>query len=103
MALLRQLELNLQTTDALTSILSLGERRTRSAGEGNSKVIRVGPDEKLEQQARELLRANAAGKIANEIRVEWNPRLKSCAGRADYRKKLITLNPELRHHPPEID
>src|ERR1700719_247726 len=95
MALLRQLELNLQTTDALTSILSLGERRTRSAGEGNSKVIRVGPDEKLEQQARELLRANAAGKIANEIRVEWNPRLKSCAGRADYRQKLISLNPQL--------
>jgi predicted SprT family Zn-dependent metalloprotease len=28
--------------------------------------------------------------------VEWNPRLKTCAGRADYREKLISLNPLLR-------
>src|SRR6266487_2754449 len=56
----------------------------------------------LEERARELLRANGAGRIATEIRVEWNPRLKTCAGRADYRSRLISLNPLLVHHPVEI-
>jgi predicted SprT family Zn-dependent metalloprotease len=41
------------------------------------------------------LRALGAEKLAREIRVEWNPRLKTCAGRADYREKLISLNPLL--------
>jgi SprT protein len=62
-----------------------------------------GRDLDLEFRARILLRANGAAKIANEVRVEWNGRLKSCAGRADYRHKLITLNPQLRNHPDEID
>jgi SprT protein len=57
----------------------------------------------LEQQARELLRALGTEKLAREIRVEWNPRLKTCAGRADYREKLISLNPLLRDHGDEID
>jgi SprT protein len=57
----------------------------------------------LQLQARALLRANGAGRIANGIRVEWNSRLKTCAGRADYRKRLITLNPQLVRHPAEID
>ena len=38
------------------------------------------------------------------IRVEWNPRLKTCAGRADFRNSLISLNPRLRDHGlSEID
>ena len=57
----------------------------------------------LQSLARELLRANAAARIANEIRVKWNPRLRTCAGRADYRTKLITLNPQLVYHPGEIE
>lgn len=55
-------------------------------------------DYALESQARKLLRALGAHKLAREIRVEWNPRLKTCAGRADYRGKLISLNPLLRDH-----
>src|SRR5437588_12163170 len=55
-----------------------------------------GCDRVLEQQARELLRALGADKLACEVRVEWNPRLKTCAGRADHREKLISLNPLLR-------
>jgi len=62
-----------------------------------------GHDHALEQQARELLIANGAARIADEVRVEWNPRLKSCAGRADYREKRIWLNPELHEYPGEID
>jgi len=61
----------------------------------------LGPD--LERQARDLLRANGAARIAAELRVEWNSRLKTSAGRADYRQKLISLNPRLLEHTPEID
>ena len=57
----------------------------------------------LQQTARELLRANGAPRIAAELRVEWNSRLKTAAGRADYRQKLISLNPRLSEHPAEID
>ncbi len=53
------------------------------------------PDHALESQARELLHSLGASKLAREIRVEWNPRLKTCAGRADYCEKLISLNPLL--------
>ena len=62
-----------------------------------------GLDPDLERQARELLRANGASRIATDLRVEWNSRLKTAAGRADYRQKLILLNPRLFEHPAEID
>src|SRR5213082_609997 len=60
-------------------------------------------DYTLESQARELLRALGAHKLACEIRVEWNPRMRSAAGRADFREKLISLNPLLINHSDEID
>ena len=62
-----------------------------------------GCDLRLERNARDLLRANGAARIAVELRVEWSPRLNTSAGRADYRQKLISLNPRLYEHPPEID
>ncbi len=57
----------------------------------------------LLQTARELLRAHGGDRIAREVRVEWNSRLKTAAGRADYRQQLISLNPRLFEHPAEID
>ena len=57
----------------------------------------------LQIKARELLRALGAARIATELCVEWNSRLKTTAGRADYRRKLISLNPRLSEHPAEID
>jgi predicted SprT family Zn-dependent metalloprotease len=63
----------------------------------------TGRDAGLETEARELLRSLGAKRIATELRVEWNPRLKTAAGRADYRHKLISLNPQLIEHPAEID
>ena len=57
----------------------------------------------LETEARELLRSLGAKRIAEVLRVEWNSRLKTAAGRADYRRKLISLNPRLVEHPEEID
>jgi len=63
-----------------------------------------GRDAKLETKARELLNNLGVVGLARFVRVEWNPRLKSCAGRADYRAKLISLNSRLRGHgAPEID
>src|SRR5207237_8550681 len=52
----------------------------------------------LQFQVRALLRSLGAHTLAREVRVEWNPRLKTCAGRADYHEKLISLNPLLLDH-----
>jgi SprT protein len=57
----------------------------------------------LKETARELLRALGAARIAGELRIEWSSRLKTAAGRADYRQKLISLNPQLSEYPTEID
>jgi SprT protein len=62
-----------------------------------------GRDANLKTKGRELLRSLGANRIAKEIRIEWDPRLKTTAGRADYRLKLISLNPQLAEFPDEID
>src|SRR5438309_8198062 len=46
-------------------------------------------DPALESQTRELLRELGADELVIKIRVEWNPRMKSAAGRADFHQKLI--------------
>jgi SprT protein len=69
----------------------------------SEKPIHPGALRDLETEARELLNSLGAKRIARELRVEWNPRLKTAAGRADYRHKLISLNPRLVQHPGEID
>jgi len=61
-------------------------------------------DVDLAGKVRELLIAAGAFRMACEVRVEWNARLKTCAGHVDYRRKLISLNPRLREHGfSEID
>jgi len=62
-----------------------------------------GRDHALEEKSRTLLRLRQLGaaKLARDVRVEWNPRMKSAAGRADYRERLISLNPLLRDHGVE--
>jgi SprT protein len=63
-----------------------------------------GRDHAFEEKSRTLLRQLGAAKLARDVRVEWNPRMKSAAGRADYRERLISLNPLLRDHGiEEID
>ena len=62
-----------------------------------------GRDAALERAAHELLCSLGAKRIATELRVEWNSRLQTAAGRADYPQKLISLNPRLIEHPEEID
>ena len=90
MPLFKQLELDLHSNTR-----AVPTHQTTTIGSPSCR------DAKFEQQARHLLRTNGAYRIAGEIRVEWNCRLKSCAGRAHYRSKLISLNPLLRGHGEE--
>lgn len=63
-----------------------------------SVAARRGRDPSLEQRAEQLLRSLGANSIAGDVRVEWSTRLRSAAGRADCRRRLITLNPRLCEH-----
>lgn len=104
MPLLRQLEFAFRRTGILPvgpPGVSPGELIIEAAGKMPAGT--TAETAALLQVARELLRALGATRIATELCVEWNSRLKTTAGRADYRRKLISLNPRLFEHPPEID
>lgn len=58
-------------------------------------------DANLEETAREILCAAGAARLASLVRVEWNSRLQTCAGRADSRRSLVSLNPRLVEHGAE--
>ena len=114
MLLLRQLEFAFRSTGILPVAPpggSPGELLIESAGSPQrvrpvADKMPTGPTAEtaaLLQNARELLRAVGATRIASEIGIEWNSRLKTTAGRADYRQKLISLNLRLFEHPAEID
>jgi SprT protein len=75
----------------------------QTATEAVAPQLRGRRDPDLETQAQQLLRSLGAGRIATKLRVEWNSRLKTAAGHADYRQKLISLNPRLVERPAEID
>ena len=67
-------------------------------------LVLLGRDFELERKAREMLEALSASELAKSVQVEWNARLFSAAGRADFRRKLVSLNPRLREHDgAEID
>jgi SprT protein len=103
MPLLRQLEFAFRTR-AVAGIADPGRLGvSQDAGITDPGYNDVGRQLNLETRARDLLHANGATRIARELHVEWNPRLKTAAGRADYRQKLISLNPRLVQHPTEID
>ena len=55
-------------------------------------------DSQLEAEARALLRAVGAKALVPLVRVEWNPRLRSAAGRAHFDEAIVSLNPRLREH-----
>jgi SprT protein len=74
------------------------------AFERSTSHPRGGRDFDLEFKVRQLLHSLHAEKLAREVRVAWNSRLQTAAGRADYREKLISLNPRLFDHGSgEID
>jgi SprT protein len=104
MPLLRQLEFAFRSI----AVAGIADPGLISASPQDAGVTAAGYNNaeqnlNLEETARDLLRANGANRIAGELRVEWNSRLKTAAGRADYRQKLISLNPRLSEYPTEID
>ncbi|HEV3099990.1 MAG TPA: SprT-like domain-containing protein [Candidatus Udaeobacter sp.] len=103
MPLLRQLELVFRST-SVAGIADPGRLgASLETGVTDPGYNYVERNLNLEETARELLHSLGAARIAGELRVEWNSHLKTAAGRADYRKKLISLNPRLFEHPTEID
>src|SRR5205809_886516 len=117
MPLLRQLEFAFRSTDILSASRtdSSGGESVGQPGVSPGELVSVGqalrlPDPEtatgavaLQTQARDLLRVHGAARIANDLHVEWKAGLKTAAGRADYRQKLISLNPRLSEYPSEID
>src|SRR5947208_808811 len=58
----------------------------------------------LKDRVTSLLRALNAEGLAARLRVEWNGRMRTTVGRADFRRCLISLNPALREFgAAEID
>ena len=101
MPLLRQLEFAFRTVARIADpgrFAAPQDVGVTAPGYNNAK-----PNLNLEETARELLGSLGAAPIANYLRVEWNSRLKTAAGRADYHQKLISLNPRLSEYPAEID
>ncbi|HXM33384.1 MAG TPA: SprT-like domain-containing protein [Chthoniobacterales bacterium] len=83
--------------------MPLFEQLDLSLPSGPALVV-LGRDFQLEAKAREMLQQLDAAELARAIHVEWNARLFSAAGRADFRRKLVSLNPRLREHDAlEID
>ena len=65
---------------------------------------RAGRDADLELKTHEILHRLGLTRLARVVRVEWNSRLQTVAGRADVRAKLISLNPRLcDYDESEID
>jgi SprT protein len=91
MRLLRQLEFAFErSTTAVAASLWDASRFPQQSG--------YRKDVDLESKARELLRSLGVEKLGREVRVEWNSRLQTAAGSADYREKRISLNPRLCNH-----
>ena len=59
------------------------------------------PHEPLLDEARELLRGVGASALAERVRIEWNPRMRSTAGLAYPGRALVRLNPKLREFGDE--
>ena len=84
-------------------------RRANSLAQQLEFIFRAGPkphgrDAALEQLAQNLLSSLGVIGLSKIVRVEWNPRMRSAAGRADFRRALISLNSQLQEHgAAEID
>ena len=96
MLLYKQLEL---FSDLLGGLFD-GREQAPLAHDGCKRTppLPSGRDAHLEAEARAMLQAVGAVKLIPLIRVVWSARLRTAAGRADYHRTLITLNPRLHEH-----
>lgn len=62
-----------------------------------------GPDSKLEEDARQMLLDLGIEDAVSQVKVLWNPRLKSTAGYAAYPSWRIELNPRLVAFDGQVD
>ena len=64
-------------------------------GTDGAALSRKGYDPALSDWCRELVRDLGLADLEERVEVEWNPRMRSCAGRAFWPVGLIQLNPRL--------
>jgi SprT protein len=68
------------------------------------EIFQLPSAQELQDRARSILRALDAGILTDRVRVEWNERMRTTVGRADFRRCLVSLNPALQEFgPAEID
>ncbi len=111
MPLLKQLELifervRLAVARQNSPVPGASARRPVSAGHSAVPPPRgsLATDALLQASARHLLPPLGAAALAQKVRVAWNGRLRTCAGRADSSRCLISLNPRLLDHgAAEVD
>jgi SprT protein len=93
-----------KTADSNRRFLKSNDQQLTFVFPTATPFVVLGRDLALETKVREILEPLGAEELAREVRVEWNARLLSAAGRADSRRHLISLNPRLREHDAgEID
>ena len=77
------------------------QRVRRSAPTPPGPVSREGDDRALTAWCAEASRSLGLGELARRVRVSWNPRMRTTAGRAWWPDRRIELNPKLREVPAE--
>ena len=60
------------------------------------EVFHLPSADALQNRAADLLRALKAENLAARLRVDWNDRMRTTVGRADFQRFLILLNPALQ-------
>lgn len=63
---------------------------------------RLGPDDMLRYVAVKLCSDLGLASLGQTVKVVWNARMRTAAGRANYRLDLIELNPRLQDLPDDI-
>lgn len=58
-------------------------------------------DEELTNWCRDMARQLGLDDLAEQIEVVWNPRMRTCAGRAFWPQQWIELNPKIKAFEPE--
>lgn len=75
-----------------------GRSPNREIPEGYVEV-RVGPDRDLRERGRRIAMQLGLTRLASQIEVEWNRKMRTAAGRAFYQTARIELNPRLQALP----
>jgi len=90
----RQLAFNFGR-DLLRQINLLPRRAAAPASRRRSATDNLRRDPILEEVARMLVKRVGCHRLAKELSVSWNPRMRTTAGVACFRTKRVVLNPKL--------